>query len=145
MVKEQSGTSFMILPLASLGNLFSGDMIIVAAIALMLFGKELPAVAKKVGRVMAEIKRAANDATSEFHREINNVAQSAEKPLQNQPPAISQPAAPAAASPSIKPAPDTYTIAKPPLSAAMPSVSPAAALDSIRIDVKPPTKIPPPV
>jgi Sec-independent protein translocase protein TatA len=134
----------MIVPLASLGNLFSGDMIIVAAVALMLFGKELPAVAKKVGRVMAEIKRAANDATSELHREINNVAQSAETPPST--PAI--PPARQAPLPSIKPAPDTFTNAKPPAPAAVnapPAISAAAALDSIRIEVKPPSKIPPPV
>jgi len=42
----------MIAPLASLQTLFSFDMIVVGGVALILFGKNLPTVAKKVGRYM---------------------------------------------------------------------------------------------
>jgi len=136
----------MHLPLASISNLFSGDMIVVAAVALMLFGKEFPAVAKKIGRVMAEIKRAANEATSEIRREMNDATQSTEQAVKNDRPAIPQSTPVSATPPSIKPAPDTYTIAKPPAPVSSPpAISAAAALDSVHIDVKPPTKIPPPV
>src|SRR5882724_3948000 len=99
----------MHLPLASISNLFSGDMIVVAAVALMLFGKELPAVAKKIGRVIAEIKRAANEATSEIRREMNDATQSSEQAVKNDRPAIAQSTPASAPPPSIKPAPDTYT------------------------------------
>jgi len=140
----------MIVPLASLQNLFSVDMIVVGGVALFLFGKDLPTVAKKVGRYMAEFKRMANAATSEIRREMNDAAQDVEKAVKKDPP-FTPPAAPESTvpkdvPPGIQPAPDTYTLAKPPAPGSVPSaVSPAAALDNVRIDVKPPTKIPPPV
>src|SRR5471032_3290120 len=67
-----------LLPLASLSNLFSGDMLIIGVVALLLFGKNLPTVARNVGRTIAEFKRAASAATSEIRREMDEAARVAD-------------------------------------------------------------------
>ena len=148
-----------LLPLASLSNLFSADMLIIGVLALLLFGKNLPTVARNVGKTIAEFKRAASMATSEIRREMDDAARAADVKselrtdnLMGSGAAPSQaPRTPDATSgkPRVQPAAASNTGAYTPAPAtprtSQPAVSPAAALDTFRIDVKPPTKIPPPV
>jgi len=50
---------------------FSGDMIFLAFLVLLLFGpRKLPEIVKVVGRVAVEFKRAANEFRGQFSREI---------------------------------------------------------------------------
>jgi TatA/E family protein of Tat protein translocase len=140
-------------PLASLSNLFSGDMVIIGAVALLLFGKNLPTVARNVGRTIAEFKRAASMATSEIRREMDEAARAADVRsdlrIDN---IMGDGATPAnrtpdttIAKPRVQPSANTVAYTPAPPRPPAPAVSPSAALDTFRIDVKPPTKIPPPV
>jgi TatA/E family protein of Tat protein translocase len=53
---------------------FSGEMIFLAALGLILFGpKKLPEIAKSVGRFVAELKRATNEFQGQLTREIGDV------------------------------------------------------------------------
>jgi TatA/E family protein of Tat protein translocase len=138
-----------LLPLASLSNLFSVDMIVIGGVALLLFGKNLPTVARNVGRTIAQFKRIASEASSEIKREMDEAAREADVRSELRTDNIMGNTQP----PSTTPRTPDATIAKPrvphtpPATSApsTPAVSPAAALDTFRIDVKPPTKIPPPV
>lgn len=134
--------------LASLSNLMSGDMLIIGLVALLLFGRSLPTVARNVGRTIAEFKRAASEATSEIKREMDEAARAvdlAELRKTGASPAA-QPAPDAATpGPRVQPAANTVAYTPHVPAAQPPAVSAAAALDTFRIDVKPPTKIPPPV
>lgn len=144
----------MVLTLGSLSNLFSADAIIIGLIALLLFGKNLPMVARNVGRTIAQFKRAANEATSEIKREMDAAAYTAEindlkstlRPDFSSTPPPTAASAPDTATPAARPQP-AHTVSYTPQPAASkpPVVSAAAALDTFRIDVKPPTKIPPPI
>lgn len=65
-----------ILILLFLSNLFSSDMLIIAFIALMLFGGEkLPEIARTVGKGLRDFK----DASEGVKREINNQINSFEE------------------------------------------------------------------
>ncbi len=148
----------MELTLASLSNLFSVDALVIGLIALLLFGKNLPSVARNVGRTIAEFKRAANEATSEIKREMDAAAVASEfsdlkntlRPDYNSGTASTATSAPDTVTPGprVQPAPNTVSTANytpRPAPAKTPAVSAAAALDTFRIEVKPPTKIPPPI
>src|SRR4051812_14442895 len=51
-----------------------GEMIAIVLLALLLFGpKELPKIAKTIGKAMAEFRRAQNDLKSTFSREMDNL------------------------------------------------------------------------
>ena len=53
--------------------LSASEMIIVGVLALILIGpKQLPEVARTVGRLISELKRTANGFTSDFKKEMNN-------------------------------------------------------------------------
>jgi Sec-independent protein translocase protein TatA len=63
---------------------FSGEMIFLALLGLILFGpRKLPEIARTVGRFMTDLKR----ASSEFHGQLNREVQSLEPldPKKNDP------------------------------------------------------------
>ncbi len=64
--------------LAFLSNLGGTEIVVIAVIALLLFGKRLPEVARNFGKGMAEFKRGMNEATSEVKREMDQAADAAE-------------------------------------------------------------------
>jgi sec-independent protein translocase protein TatA len=126
----------------------SGDMLIIGLVALLLFGRNLPTVARNVGRTIAEFKRAAAEATSEIKREMDDAARAVD--LADLKKTVASPASqpvPDTATPGPRVQPAANTVAYTPQvpAAKPPAVSAAAALDTFRLDVKPPTKIPPPV
>ncbi|GMV83200.1 MAG: hypothetical protein AMXMBFR7_43840 [Planctomycetota bacterium] len=63
---------------AFLSNLGGTEIVVIAVIALLLFGKRLPEVARNFGKGMAEFKRGMNEATSEVKREMDQAADAAE-------------------------------------------------------------------
>ena len=84
---------------ASIGNLGGGDLLIILAIALLLFGaKRLPELAKGMGQAVKEF----NKAKDEFEREITKPAMemTVQQPREVQPQTPVAPVAPPAASPS---------------------------------------------
>ena len=51
---------------------FSGEMIFIFFLALILFGpKKLPEIGRQIGRLMNEFRRASNDFRSQIEAEIN--------------------------------------------------------------------------
>jgi sec-independent protein translocase protein TatB len=49
-----------------------GEIIIILAIALVLFGpEELPDIARKIGKVVYEIRKATNELTKELHSSMD--------------------------------------------------------------------------
>lgn len=61
------------------------ELIIVGMIAVMLFGKRLPEVARSFGKSYHEFRAGLNDIQSEMKRAARDV----ERPLYDRPPAIS--------------------------------------------------------
>ncbi|HXE64508.1 MAG TPA: twin-arginine translocase TatA/TatE family subunit [Bryobacteraceae bacterium] len=50
------------------------EMVAIVLLALLLFGpKELPKIARTIGKAMTEFRRAQNDLKSTFHREMANL------------------------------------------------------------------------
>jgi sec-independent protein translocase protein TatA len=47
-----------------------GDMLIVAVVAVMLFGKDLPKVARQAGRALSELKKGMSGLQSELNSAI---------------------------------------------------------------------------
>lgn len=57
-----------------MGTLGGQEMLVIVVLALLLFGpKELPKIAKTIGKAMAEFRRAQNDLKSTFNREMANL------------------------------------------------------------------------
>ncbi len=86
---------------ASIGNLGGGDLLIILAIALLLFGaKRLPELAKGMGSAVKEFHKAKD----EFEREITKpaVEMTVQQPMQIQPqaPVVVPAPAPAVPAPS---------------------------------------------
>ena len=53
---------------------FSGEMIFLFFLALILFGpKKLPEIGRQIGRIMNEFRRASNEFRSQIESEINAV------------------------------------------------------------------------
>ncbi len=51
-----------------------GEMIAIVLLALLLFGpKELPKIARTIGKALTEFRRAQNDLKSTFNREMENL------------------------------------------------------------------------
>jgi|GEM_PF-1776474 len=70
----------MFLTLANIFNLLDGTHLIVLCIfGLLLFGKDLPIIARKVAKEYFRYKRMINDATSDIRREMDNAADQIEE------------------------------------------------------------------
>ena len=53
---------------------FSGEMIFLAILALILFGpRRLPEIARQAGRFMAEFRRASNEFQNQIHEEVRKL------------------------------------------------------------------------
>lgn len=59
-------------------NMGPGEMLIIGVVALLLFGKRLPEVAKNVGKSLAEFKK----SVSGFESEIRSTTRDAERKLE---------------------------------------------------------------
>ncbi|QDT38198.1 Sec-independent protein translocase subunit TatA/TatB [Stratiformator vulcanicus] len=70
-----------------LGSPGMGEMLVVGVIALLLFGKRLPEVARNVGKSVNELKRAMSGFTSE----IDSVNRDLRSPTSSTPPSRSMP------------------------------------------------------
>ncbi|HYG74048.1 MAG TPA: twin-arginine translocase TatA/TatE family subunit [Planctomycetota bacterium] len=64
----------MMVTLAFFSDIGGGEMLIVAVIALLLFGKNLPTQARNIGKTIAQFKSAINAASSELKKEMDNAA-----------------------------------------------------------------------
>ncbi len=54
------------------------EMFLIAVVALLLFGKDFPAVSRKAARIIGQWKRKFAETSAEFTREINDAAQASE-------------------------------------------------------------------
>ena len=55
-------------------NVGGGEMVVIVLLALLLFGpKELPKIARTIGKALTEFRRAQNDLKSTFNREMQNL------------------------------------------------------------------------
>ena len=70
-------------PIALLGDVGGGEVIIIGIIALLLFGKNLPSVSRNIGKALAEFKKSVSDASSEIQREMHAAAQVVEDATQD--------------------------------------------------------------
>ena len=61
-------------PLALFNDVGGGELMVVAVVALLLFGKEMPTMMRKFGRMYANFKRQLSDASAELQREMNDAA-----------------------------------------------------------------------
>jgi sec-independent protein translocase protein TatA len=77
----------------------TSEMLIVGVIALLLFGKNLPGVARNLGKSMAELKK----GLSGFQEEFRNATREAERSVAYSPP-VSASRTPAVDPPSRAPA-----------------------------------------
>ena len=59
----------MLTPLALFGNLGVTEVIIIAAIALLIFGPQLPKVARWFGKSVSEFKHGMNDMVDKVNEE----------------------------------------------------------------------------
>jgi sec-independent protein translocase protein TatA len=59
-----------------------GDMVIIAVVAVMLFGKNLPQVARQAGRALSELKKGMAGLQSELNAAIYNSDQPSNSPRQ---------------------------------------------------------------
>ncbi len=107
--------------LAFLEGIGALEMMLVAIIGLLLFGgKGLPYMARTLGKVVREFKKATANVEQEVQRVMNEEPSPAAKPLARPRPALSVPAQtlpsslPAAASPAEPPTPPSRTDAPPP-------------------------------
>jgi len=81
-------------------NLGGGEIILILAVVLLLFGaKKLPELAKGLGQGIREFKKASNDVTDEISRSMDEPPQTPQKKL---PPEGSEAHA-APPSPDVKP------------------------------------------
>ena len=73
-------------PMLAIFNLGGGEIVLVLAIALILFGgKKLPELAKGLGQGIREFKKATSNASVEMHHAIEETPPASSKPL---PPAL---------------------------------------------------------
>jgi sec-independent protein translocase protein TatA len=69
--------------LALFSDVGGGEIFVIGIIALMLFGKSLPGVARNFGRTFAQFKKGLSDATSEIKTEIDAAAREVEAAKQD--------------------------------------------------------------
>ena len=154
--------------IAIFNDVGGGEVIVIGIVALLLFGKDLPAVTRKFGKVYGEIKKTLSDASSEIRREMDAAAHSvddATKDLKNVTKDVKWTPSSLLDLPVVNPPPAQPTLAPPPASIpqngngqnnygsvphdaprSLPrTISASAALDTYQREVVPPTKIPPPV
>ncbi|MDD3744349.1 MAG: twin-arginine translocase TatA/TatE family subunit, partial [Lentimicrobiaceae bacterium] len=56
-------------------DISGGELFVILLAIFLIFGpKKLPEIARKMGRVINEIKQASGDLTREFREETNNIA-----------------------------------------------------------------------
>lgn len=67
------------MPLALLNDLGGGEILVIGIAALLLFGRDLPVIARKFGRLVAEFKRGMSDASLDIRREMNAAADQVEE------------------------------------------------------------------
>ncbi len=65
--------------LAFIQNLGAVEIIIVLVVALLLFGRKLPEVARNLGKGITEFKRGIHDAGQEVKKELNEAADMTER------------------------------------------------------------------
>jgi len=63
---------FMLSPVGFLGNLGPLELIVIAIIALLIFGPRLPTVMRSIGKGIVEFKKGLRDTGEEVKREIEN-------------------------------------------------------------------------
>jgi sec-independent protein translocase protein TatA len=55
-------------------DISGGELLVIMVVAFLVFGpKKLPEIARKLGRVMNEVKKATNDITREFKEETDGI------------------------------------------------------------------------
>ena len=64
---------------AFIQNLGMTELVVIAIIALLLFGRKLPEMARGVGKGLTEFKRGMREATDEVKNEIDKAADEALK------------------------------------------------------------------
>lgn len=60
------------LALAFIGGMGHMEMLIIGAIAVLLFGNRLPSVARSMGRSLTEFKKGMNGVTDEWNAAVNS-------------------------------------------------------------------------
>lgn len=63
---------FMLPPVGFLGNLGPLELIVIAIIALLIFGPRLPTVMRSIGKGIVEFKKGLRDTGEDVKREIEN-------------------------------------------------------------------------
>jgi sec-independent protein translocase protein TatB len=98
-----------------------GDYAFIALLALLLFGpKKLPVLARQLGKLMADFRRASNEFRSQMEEELR-LSEQADRQKQAAAIQAAAPPTPALDSPAQPTSGDSY----PPESPALPSVAPA--------------------
>ena len=72
---------YMDAALAFIINLASSDMIIIALIGLLLFGKRLPEVGKSLGKTVIEFKKGLRGIEDEIERATQEPSPTTERPM----------------------------------------------------------------
>lgn len=67
-------------PLGFLGGLGPWEVVIIAAVALLLFGKRLPEVAKSAGKAVVQFKKGLRDVEEDIETSDEEEAPEAEGP-----------------------------------------------------------------
>jgi sec-independent protein translocase protein TatA len=70
-------------PLALIGDIGGGELLLVMSAVLMLFGsKRLPAIARSLGKTLEDLRRASQDFRSQLMNADREVTDTLEEPLQ---------------------------------------------------------------
>ena len=92
--------------MAFIGGLGVGEMVIIAVVALLVFGRNLPEVARKVGKGVSEFKRGMSGVESELRTAVYD-------PVPGPNPEV-KPAVSAVSATEAPPAPDAQVRPSPP-------------------------------